>query len=237
MKMSLILGLLINTVVASAQVNFIDRSGTGLVARDKQRAAIFIVGEAVEMIKQNIPNSNKNSQVTCETGFCVIGQFGRSGALTPFQEKFAAPDYFSKMYEHMQNPRYLVEAGFYEDNMAKLYAYPTQCQEANLKPRNTVTIKLEGRAAEQLYNFITNKPEKGIRLTSFEKSDTRNFFYCEKKPSYHPEDIDEETGRLRKDAPYWDMEYDCEFEVDQAGQLVRRRDCHIYGGAVSAGGN
>ena len=236
MKFSLIFCLILNTAMASAELVFIDRSGPSLWVRDQQRGALVITGEAAQMIAKEVNQSTRDSQITCGDGYCVLGEMNRQGEFASLDGKFYSPDYFSKLLARMKKPTYLAEEDRFKKFTTLAFAYPTQCQEKNLKPRDTLTITVEGMAAQQIYNFITNFEQNSDRFGAKEKSDAKKYFACEKMPQYDQADIDHETGAILEGSPISYVDYRCKFEVDRKGLLLRNKDCHIYGGAISAGG-
>ena len=218
-----LIGLLCS--MAIGQIQFIDKQGKAFQVRDGQSAAIVITGEAAQLMSSRLKLTS-DSQVQCGSNFCVIGQFNRDGVLAPLTGELSL-EKLAKRAQAQLNPTYLFDELYYERYASKASALPDQCQEKTTKELSGMTeVDIEGVTAEMLYNFFG---------ADTAKRKNPNPFNCLKKNQYDQADQGS-GGQISDHTPISYIEYSCEIKISPEGKLQRPKDCHIYGGSISAGG-
>ena len=213
----------------------IDESGTAFLERDGQNALLIIAGAAAKEIASSQTVSQSGGPLQCGENYCSIGQISRSGSFGTLTNHFAAPNYFKNFIEKLLRPKSFVDADYPKNFGSEVSAYPSQCQDENLRNIPYEEIFIHGKVAEELYNFLMVKESSGERVIGNGKFGKSKLIFCEKIPEINQEDLTQ-NGVPIPGLPPSSTEYNCHLKVSKSGQLMPRRECHIYGGGSSAGG-
>lgn len=218
--LALLLGLsLFTSSRASSQTRFIDVPGKAYLLRDGQKAALVILGDAAKKLDDTVKPSAA-SPITCGKGYCVLAQFTRDGQMESATGEFARSEYYSKFIARRAKPNGLAEQFWYEKYGSKASAWDNQCQEIDRRQKDSTILRVEGIAAERLFNF-ENKAGKAA--------------HCVKGRELDPDDLGP-TGEVFPDSPISHSEYFCEFDISPVGEFNEKTECRIYGASSSAGG-
>ncbi len=213
----------------------IEESGTAYLQRDGQNAVLVITGEAAKEIASSQTSNEQNSPVNCGENYCSIGQISRRGSFGPLTNHFASPNYFKDLIERILKPKSMIDAAYPKNFGSEIYAYPSQCQDENRNNLPFEEIQINGRVAEELYNFLWVKQDSGERVFGNGKSGEEKLIFCEKLPEMSQEDMTDNGVPIRNLPPAY-TRYSCYLKVSKSGQLLPRQECHIYGGGKSGGG-
>ena len=232
-SIALILALTTVSIASAGEVVAVDTEGHAYYLRNAETALIVITDDAATRLAQLVKPTS-DSPLQCISGICTIGEISRAASFSSRSGSFLEPAFSTKFASQRAKPEYMGMKWDFDHQSQPAYVLQSQCQNKKLQQSSSAQVLVQGRVAEQLYNFLEGSGQKNQRYGALEKNGAA--VYCELRTEYDHADLNRTTGALLPGAKPSFREYECVFEFSPTGQSLSHQECHIYGASISAGG-